>query len=84
MLVVFEVFQDKKHPLGVDDTAHLSYVQKKLRDFSKNVGDFLKSLGELLKKVGVFRSNSGRVYVTPLDALAKEFAQSRLDSRHRH
>jgi len=28
MLVIFEVFQDKKHPLGVDDTAHLSYVQK--------------------------------------------------------
>lgn len=35
MLVIFEVFQDKKHPLGVDDTAHLSYVQKKPRLLKK-------------------------------------------------
>ena len=35
VLVVFEVFQDKKHPLGVDDTAHLSYVQKTPRLLKK-------------------------------------------------
>lgn len=66
MLVIFEIFQDKKHPLGVDDTAHLSYVQKNSETSQKMSEIFWKVSENFWKKSEFLGATLGEFIWHPL------------------